>query len=60
MNYLSPKAWHGWTAIGILAILFVVTILANGAHKTIKAMAWVAIVIVAAIAAYNSFVVKNK
>lgn len=54
MNYLMPSAWKGWTAILIIAALFIVAVVAKG-YKLVHTLALVGVALVAVIGAYNTF-----
>lgn len=53
MGFLSPMNWVGWTAVLMVVGLAVLAGLADGAHKSIRATAWILAAIIAVVSTYN-------
>lgn len=54
LDYVKPSSWVGWTAVILVVILAVVAGMADGAHKMIRAAAWLLVAAVALVAVFNS------
>lgn len=59
MGVIMPSNWRGWTSLAILIALFIVAAIANGTHKTLRAVAYSLIAVVALVTAYNELMSKK-
>lgn len=54
LNVIRPSTWVGWTAVIIVVVLALIAGMADGAHRFLRAAAWILVALVAVVATINS------
>ena len=54
LDVVRPTAWVGWTAVFLVIVLAVIAGMVDGAHRMIRAVAWILVAAVAVMALFNS------
>jgi len=55
LDVIKPSAWVGWTAVFLVVVAAVIAGMADGAHKFLRAAAWLLVLAVAAVSLMNSW-----
>ena len=55
LDMVKPANWTGWTAVMLVIVAAAIAGVADGAHKFIRAIAWVLVLAVAAVSLMNSW-----
>ena len=55
LEIIKPSNWTGWTAVLIVVVAAVLAGMADGAHKMIRTVGWLIVLVVAAVVCWNSF-----
>lgn len=54
LDYVKPANWVGWTAVVLVVVLAVIAGMADGAHRMLRAGAWLLVAAVALVALFNA------